>query len=152
MNAYRKNVGIIPYDHSGNVLLFERADHLGSWQFPQGGIESGEDALEAAYRELYEETGITRSSIESYIAYPTILTYNFPSDVVPFEGYAGQAQQWYFFRVDSNNLAINLHIQDNKEFRSFKWTSFQSSLNEVVLFKRPVYEALNIYFKQMSAV
>lgn len=33
-----------------------------SWQFPQGGIETEETPAEAAYRELYEETGI--SSVE----------------------------------------------------------------------------------------
>ena len=33
------------------------------WQFPQGGIDKGEDPLDAAYRELFEETGIVTASL-----------------------------------------------------------------------------------------
>ena len=150
MNPYRKNVGIVPYDHLGNVLLFERADHPGSWQFPQGGIEPSETPLEAAYRELYEETGITQRAVETHIAYPGLLTYDFPPAVVSRTGYAGQIQQWYFFYVDSSDLRIDLHIQAHEEFRDFTWTTLQSAIDTVVHFKRPVYEALNVYFKQIT--
>jgi 8-oxo-dGTP pyrophosphatase MutT (NUDIX family) len=109
MSTYRKNVGIVVYDQSGNVLLCERTDHPGSWQFPQGGINAGEEPLEAAYRELYEETGIPKSSVISSFINPALLSYDFPEYVVPFSGYAGQIQQWYFFRVDSAQLVIDLH-------------------------------------------
>ncbi len=33
------------------------------WQMPQGGIDSGEQANDAVYREVYEETGIKNVSI-----------------------------------------------------------------------------------------
>ena len=50
---YRKCVGITVYkDHK--VLLCERRDLPGAWQFPQGGIEAGEGLIEAARRELKE--------------------------------------------------------------------------------------------------
>ena len=43
---YRKCVGITVYkDHK--VLLCERRDLPGAWQFPQGGIEAGEGLIEA---------------------------------------------------------------------------------------------------------
>ncbi len=149
MSTYRKNVGIVVYDQSGNVLLCERTDHPGSWQFPQGGINAGEEPLEAAYRELYEETGIPKSSVISSFINPSLLSYDFPEYVVPFSGYAGQIQQWYFFRVDSAQLVIDLHTQAYEEFRSYMWTSFESSISLVVEFKRPVYEALYAHFKQI---
>ncbi len=44
-------------DESGKVLLFERSDRLDSWQFPQGGIKSGETPEQALFRELEEEVG-----------------------------------------------------------------------------------------------
>ena len=56
---FRENVAIIVSNSEGKVLLCARADNPGfEWQFPQGGIDKGESVLEAAYRELSEETGI----------------------------------------------------------------------------------------------
>lgn len=40
-----------------SVLLLKRAD-TGEWCYPGGGIEDGEDAVEAAAREFKEETGV----------------------------------------------------------------------------------------------
>lgn len=42
---------------TGRVLLLERADGQG-WDQPGGHVEDGEDAAEAACRELQEETGL----------------------------------------------------------------------------------------------
>jgi putative (di)nucleoside polyphosphate hydrolase len=46
---------------AGRRIPAENSEYDGSpqlWQMPQGGIDAGEDPLEAAYRELYEETGM----------------------------------------------------------------------------------------------
>ncbi|MBL8789257.1 MAG: NUDIX domain-containing protein [Rhizobiales bacterium] len=47
--------------HDGKVLLARRGKTLGkgTWAFPGGRVEPGETALEAAHRELMEETGVT---------------------------------------------------------------------------------------------
>ena len=55
---YRKNVGVIVFKNH-KVLLFSRADQKTEcWQFPQGGIEKNETIINAAKRELFEETCI----------------------------------------------------------------------------------------------
>ena len=55
---YRKNVGVVVCKNK-KVLMCARADFDDlHWQFPQGGIEEGEDIVKAAKRELWEETGI----------------------------------------------------------------------------------------------
>lgn len=49
----------------GKILLLRRRDqrsHPNCWGLPSGKIENGEDACRAMLRELYEETGILRSS------------------------------------------------------------------------------------------
>ena len=35
-----------------------------AWQFPQGGIDKGEKVREAMYRELQEETGLEKETVE----------------------------------------------------------------------------------------
>ena len=49
----------------GRVLLGERrgAHGAGTWAFPGGKLDAGEDAAQAVARELHEETGLTATSI-----------------------------------------------------------------------------------------
>ncbi|HZZ88609.1 MAG TPA: NUDIX domain-containing protein, partial [Caulobacteraceae bacterium] len=60
LSQLRPNVGIVLIARTGKVWLGRRAGTAPpNWQFPQGGIDVGEDALAAARRELQEETGVT---------------------------------------------------------------------------------------------
>jgi len=54
----RVGVGVVVYDEKGRVLLERRSD-CGWWGLPGGRIEPGESAIEAAVREVKEETGLT---------------------------------------------------------------------------------------------
>lgn len=53
------------------VLLIRRGGHpfLGCWAFPGGFVEPGEDADQAAVRELQEETGLVDVSLEQFGLY-----------------------------------------------------------------------------------
>lgn len=42
----------------GDKVLLVRQSYVRGWQFPGGGVEPGETALEAAIRETFEETGL----------------------------------------------------------------------------------------------
>ena len=58
---YRPYVGLMILNPAGRVFAGQRLDNPEpAWQMPQGGIDAGETPLEAAYRELEEETGIPR--------------------------------------------------------------------------------------------
>ncbi len=46
------------------LWIFVRHRQRLSWEMPAGHIEAGETAQQAAVRELYEETGTIRSSLE----------------------------------------------------------------------------------------
>lgn len=79
--VYRKNVGIAVFNKDQKVLMCARADKPGfAWQFPQGGIDNGETPLEAAYRELKEETGITSVELVAQLNKP--LRYDFPAEIL----------------------------------------------------------------------
>lgn len=48
-----------PTPHWGpHLLMVERSDFPGCWALPGGHIDPGEDAVEAALRELWEEAGL----------------------------------------------------------------------------------------------
>ncbi|MBL4626105.1 MAG: NUDIX domain-containing protein, partial [Pelagibacteraceae bacterium] len=55
----RIGVGIALLNHENKVFVGKRIDNpTNSWQMPQGGIDQNENFLDAAKRELEEETGI----------------------------------------------------------------------------------------------
>lgn len=60
-------IGVIPVDEHGNTWLvgqYRYALDLYSWEIPEGGCPLGTSPLEAAKRELLEETGITAAQWE----------------------------------------------------------------------------------------
>ena len=50
---------VLAFDREGRVLLVRQSYGTGAWMPPGGGLQAGEDPLNAAQRELLEETGCT---------------------------------------------------------------------------------------------
>ena len=64
---YRPCVGIVLINKEKNIFGGQRIDNNhNAWQMPQGGIDEGENPLDAAFRELEEETRIEKPAT-SYI-------------------------------------------------------------------------------------
>lgn len=54
-------IGIVPLDEHGNTWLVKQHRYplaADSWEIPEGGCPDGEEPLQAAMRELEEETGL----------------------------------------------------------------------------------------------
>lgn len=70
-----RSYGIIPFRREGDDVQFLLIQHNGGhWSFPKGHAEPGETPLEAACRELQEETGVAPAEVyedvcfqESYV-------------------------------------------------------------------------------------
>jgi 8-oxo-dGTP pyrophosphatase MutT (NUDIX family) len=60
---FRANVGVILFKEGGLVAVFERRNQPGAYQFPQGGIDKGEQPIEAVRRELQEELGFSHGEL-----------------------------------------------------------------------------------------
>ena len=144
--GYRPNVGIVILNDNNKVLWAKRAAE-DAWQFPQGGINEGESLKEAMYRELMEEVGLSPNHVEIIGKTKDWLRYDVPRQWVRRDSYAryrGQKQIWFLLKFIGKDPDILLTNSQKPEFDSWRWDDFWSPLQQVVDFKREVYEkALN---------
>jgi putative (di)nucleoside polyphosphate hydrolase len=141
MKPYRKNVGIVVFNKEGKVLVGERLNFNGFWQFPQGGVDEGEELLSAAKRELYEEVGIGNATfvyeLEDWIKY------DFPEylKIKLVEKYSGQTQKWFLFYWNHDISECNLQTHE-QEFERVQFIDIEKSHETIVEFKKHIYEHL----------
>ena len=147
---YRSSVGIMLLNPQGLVWtgrrlpkwVGDRSAHI--WQMPQGGIDEGEPPIDAAYRELREETGITSAEVVAEV--PHWLTYELPEDLlgVALKGkYRGQRQRWFAMRFWGDDSEIDIQPRGAKaEFDRWRWREMSELPDLIVSFKKPVYQTL----------
>jgi putative (di)nucleoside polyphosphate hydrolase len=141
---YRSNVGIVLFSASGLALYAKRAggSEPHCWQFPQGGIDPGEDPAEAALRELEEETGVPPALAAALGESPGWLTYDFPPEVRAKKNrnWKGQRQKWFAFRFLGRDADIDLIGCSHDEFEDWRWAPLADAPALVIPWKRAVYE------------
>ncbi|MBX9947472.1 MAG: RNA pyrophosphohydrolase [Reyranella sp.] len=128
-----------------------RAGQTGAWQMPQGGIDRGEAAIEAACRELKEEVGTSKALLlresRGWIAYDV------PPALRPahWRGrWHGQAQKWFALAFTGTDDDIDIDAHD-REFEAWRWVSARDLPALIVPFKRPVYETVLAEFADLVA-
>jgi putative (di)nucleoside polyphosphate hydrolase len=134
---FRAGTVAVVKNSTGDVLAFERADRLGQWQLPQGGIDAGEDPVEGAWRELEEETGLTANQVQLVDEYPEWTVYEWPEGVKKDGNRLGQAQRWFFFQINDDNTEPKA---DGIEFVDWKWVQIDWLLDQVVDFRKASYQ------------
>ncbi|MGN8000108.1 RNA pyrophosphohydrolase [Sphingomonas sp. 22176] len=142
---YRPCAGVMLLNRDGRVFVGQRLDStLEAWQMPQGGIDPGEDALEAAFRELWEETGVARHHAELIAEAPEELQYDLPDDLIGkvWKGkWRGQRQRWFLLRFLGEDGDINIATA-HPEFRAWRWSEPAELPELIVPFKRALYARL----------
>ncbi len=152
MKHYRKNAGVVLFNSDRKVLLCERVgNYENAWQFPQGGIDAGETAAEAAARELYEETSVKSAKLVKTLETPFI--YDFPPEIVKRNALRGRfddgnEQYWSLFFFTGKDSEINLATAE-PEFKNWKWAEITEADKHVIAFKKPAYEQLIKLFKPL---
>ena len=158
LSLYRPNVGVVLFNAQGLVWYGRRIETPGpwNWQFPQGGVDEGEDFEAAARRELHEETGVRSitllGSTNGWIAY------DYPPEVIAARrdrGWRGQRQKWFAYRFTGPEAEIDLATHaasgGDVEFDAWRWGRLDEAPGLIVPFKRPAYEAVVRAFAHLAA-
>jgi putative (di)nucleoside polyphosphate hydrolase len=144
--GYRPNVAMV-VTNSMNKVLICRRKNTRTWQFPQGGIDNGEDIKKAMYRELSEEVGLSKDDVSLVGESEGTITYDIPKTIrskVLGGKFKGQEQKWFLLKLKKDNSEIKLDNETFPEFDKYEWVSFWQPLNRIVDFKREAYrEALS---------
>lgn len=149
---YRLNVGVMLVNQAGGVFVGQRLDSpTDAWQMPQGGIDDGEDPTEAALRELEEETGVSRDLVHIVAVSADWIAYDLPSELIPklWNGaYRGQKQKWFLLRFNGVDAQVKID-GEHPEFSHWKWCPVDELVDNIVPFKRAVYETVVAEFRSL---
>ncbi len=146
----RPGVGIIPYRESTKeIIIFERLTMPGVWQFPQGGLDLNESPSDALWRELWEETGITKEQTVAVTEFPNWTTYTYTDAIrrtLPHPECIGQCHRWFFVAV-LPQVTINLATKSDQEFSAWQLSTFADLLPKTAPLKLPIYQELAIWYR-----
>lgn len=161
---YRACVGVFLLNGAGQVFIGSRrqdeaeegkVEPAYAWQMPQGGVDEGEDLLEAARRELFEETNVR--SVELLAETADWLAYDLPDELIGFglKGkYRGQKQKWFALRFTGDEAEIDVLRPGGgvfkPEFDAWRWENALRLPELIVPFKRPVYEQVLAQFAPLT--
>ena len=147
----RLGVGIVLLNNENKVFVGRRIDNpKNSWQMPQGGVDQNENFLQAAKRELEEETGI--KSVKLIKELDGWLEYDLPEYLLGklWEGkYRGQKQKWFVMKFIGKTDEIDVKTK-NPEFLDWKWIVPSELLNVAVSFKVDIYKKIKEQLTSLS--
>jgi putative (di)nucleoside polyphosphate hydrolase len=139
----RVGVGIVLLNSKNKIFVGKRIDNPKKfWQMPQGGVDKNERLIQAAKRELKEETSV--KSVELIKELDEWFEYNLPNNLLGkvWKGkYKGQKQKWFIMKFLGNDKEINIKTK-HPEFFEWKWIELDKITDVVVDFKLDVYKKI----------
>jgi putative (di)nucleoside polyphosphate hydrolase len=134
---YQPSVAGILRNARGEILICERLDTKGAWQFPQGSVAVGESWEAALRREISEEIGL-RSSHFRLVDRRGPYRYLFGGGRRK-KGFGGKEQHYFLLEAVDENPPIDL-LSTHPEFRAYRWIRpDQFKLEWLSQAKREVY-------------
>lgn len=123
----KTSCGFVIYCEDSNEILLGKETNSNSWSIPKGGKEDGENSLEAALRELYEESNVSKEFIKNCEVFE-----------LAHQIYGSKRKKLVpFLAVCKNkpkNLKCNAYFTDSfgkslPEFSKLQWFDFDAVLN-----------------------
>lgn len=139
--GYRPNVGIVLMNPKGEVFWAKRRGQ-DAWQFPQGGIQSGETPEAALFRELEEEVGLLPEHVSILGETSDWLRYRLPDKYLRSGGdnrFVGQKQKWFLLLGQDIAPHVRLDTTASPEFDDWRWVAYDYPVDNVIDFKQAVY-------------
>lgn len=114
------SAGVVLYRKTGAGNMFLLLHYpSGHWDFVKGHLEPGETEIQAAVRELYEETGITDADFVEGFRRRIRYTYRF--------GGKNRVKQVVFFLASTDTDRVRL----SEEHQDYRWCNYEQSLGQV---------------------
>ena len=151
--SYRKGVGIMILNQNRYVLVAQRINKgnligANSWQMPQGGIDTRETPVQAAFREMKEEVGTANARLIAESR--GWLTYDLPKQLrtTLWGGrFFGQTQKWFLMEFLGSDDEINIHTR-HPEFIAWQWVAPGQLCDLIVPFKQKLYGEILEEFRE----
>ena len=140
----RTGVGIVLLNNENKIFVGKRIDSEEGdyWQLPQGGVNENENFLDAAKRELEEETSVKTVRVIKEL--DNWLIYDLPENLLGkiWNGkFRGQKQKWFVMKFFGEKEEINIKTQ-KPEFLEWKWLDIPELTKVVVNFKAHIYNRI----------
>ena len=136
-------------NREGHVLAIERADTADAWQLPQGGLDTSEEPLAAAYREAAEETGVRKRDLELVKPCSELLVYELPPPARTEKTGRGQVLYWFLFTYRGTKELAD--FAPTREIQSRRWMPFSQVIAKAAPFRKPMYDRLAKEFAEYLA-
>jgi 8-oxo-dGTP pyrophosphatase MutT (NUDIX family) len=136
---FRKGVSALIINKNQEFLLVNlQSFKTHFFAVPGGGFEGDEFGIDAAYREIEEEIGINKKSLEFIGQCKEPLQFKFKTIKLNRDGkeYEGSERYFFGFRFTGNDNEIKLQ---EFEVRAYKWVSF-NELKDYLLFDNQLEE------------
>lgn len=116
-----RSYGIVPYRRYEDGVMFLLVQHIGGhWAFPKGHAEKGETPLEAACRELQEETGVGVADVLEDVFFEETYIIRRRS------GSITKTVTYWPAEVDDNRV----YVQES-EIQAYAWLPFETALLQI---------------------
>lgn len=131
------NVAAILQDQNGRILICERVDVAGAWQFPQGGVDKGENLEQALKREMREEISL-KPTFYKIISSKGPYRYLYGGGRAK-KGFEGKEQHYFLLQFLGEPSDIDVETE-HPEFQDTRWIDpTQFNLQWLPQMKREVY-------------